>query len=124
MGDENDAETLRFEAAHDLEEPFDFAFIETGSRLVEDQGFCRNIERARYGHELLNSNGVVSEGFRNVYVDTKTSEASASAFADAPPLDPGLGLPPKADVFGNREIRNEVHFLINGADAVALSVCR
>jgi hypothetical protein len=122
MGDENDAEALRFESAHDVEEARDFAFIETGGGFVEDEHLRRYIEGSRDRNELLDCDGVVGESFGDVHIDAKALEGGVSALADAAPGDPRFRMTAETNVLGYGKIRDEVDLLINGADAEALSV--
>ena len=122
MRDENDSQPFSFELPHHAEQPFHLARIKTGSRLIENQQFGRDIERARDGHELLNGDGIAGERFGNIDIDAEPRHGFARPLVNIAPANKTetRALPSEANILSHRDERHEIHFLINRADAERL----
>ena len=127
MRDEDDRHAFLAELLHDLEEFLHLVFVEAGGRFVEDQELAVHVQRTGDGHELLDGNGITGKVFTDVDVDVETGERLAGlhlAFllVDEPEFRARFAA--DADVFGHREVGQQVHFLVHGADAGVFGVQR
>src|SRR6185437_3109034 len=119
MRDEDDADAARGERAHGLEQHLDLMPVEARGRLVQDQHARGEIDRAGDRADMLDRDRIAAE--RRGYVDMKAVTFQQRrrpplhlAFADD--TTPGW-LAPEIEVLRHRQVRQQVHFLIDGRDA-------
>ena len=122
--DEYDPDPLLAQAAHQGEELLDLVFVQAGRRLVEDQHPGGDVQRPRDAHHLLDRDGIA--GNLASYVDGKCQPGHRrlgppghQAPADGPQA---RRLAAKADILGHRQVRDQVHLLVDGADAHGLGL--
>src|SRR5438552_19001305 len=87
MSDEDDAEASAFQLPHEIEEARDFAGVETGGRLVEDEEFGRHVESAGDRDHLLNRDRTGGKRLRDIEIDVEPAHGIGSAAADGLPVD-------------------------------------
>ena len=124
--DEHDRDPLGRQLPDQVEEPLDLAGVEARRRLVEDQHVGRDVDRARDRDHLLHRERVRRQESRHVGVNVDARERLGGLAAHHTPLDPppAARLAADVDVLRHREVRTEVHFLVDGADAPALRLER
>ncbi len=126
MRHKHDAQPFRTQAAHHLEKLSDFLLVKTRGGLVEHEEPRVEIERARDRDHLLHRDRERPEFDIDVHIKLQPGERRAGVTAQRAPVHktkfPRLSAEP--DVLRNRERGDEIHFLVNGADARALRVLR
>ena len=96
--------------------------VEAGGRLVEDEHPRVDVDRAGDRDHLLDGERVRATAAPTTSRSRlHARERLAGAPAHLPPLDAAelAGLAADEDVLGDREVRAEVHLLVDGADAAA-----
>ena len=126
MGDENDRHALGAQATHHVEQHRDLAFIERGGRLVHDDEPRLERNRARNGDHLLDRGREFHQRPSHVDLDREAPQQIRRFRVHPAPVEQAVTavLAAEKDVLGHRAERNEVDFLIDGADAAALGVLR
>ena len=122
VGDEDDRHALVAQAAHHREELLHLVGVEAGRGLVEDQHLGLDVDGTRDGHELLDRDRVLVERRARVDVDAEVQQGPAGpaihlAHADRPEAP---RLPAEHHVLGDGEVGDQVHLLVDGADAGGL----
>ena len=124
MGDEDQADALIAQLAHQGNEHFHLLGIEAGGGFVEDQHLCREIDRAANGDDLLHRHGKAVQRLANV-------EREAVGFHQLcrPRLHLFTAQQAKASwltankqVIRHRHIRQQVHFLVYRPDPQLLGM--
>ncbi len=124
--DEQDRQTRLAQAAQHREQALDFAVVQAGRRLVEDQHLGIDAQRAGDGHQLLHGHRQRADRALRIDVEIQAGEQGARLAHHARAVD-GLQSAPAAarvaarvDVLRHREVGAEVDFLVDGADAQLL----
>ena len=119
---EQDGDTTRLEQAHHLEQHLDLVGVQAGCWLVEDQDFGRHIDAASDGDDLLDGNGVVRQGAGDVDVQVIGRYQGFCFGVQRARVDhaPAHGLATQIEVFSDGERRDQVDFLIDGANTQRL----
>ncbi len=117
--DENDAQTFVAQPAHDGEQFRDFARVEARCRLVENQQFCRGVQSPGDGDHLLHGDRATRQFLPNIELQIQSGQ---SLCCPAGHRTPGNHPQPhrfttQANIFRHRQVRNQIHFLVNRADA-------
>ncbi len=119
VGDEDDAQSLSGKPAHHAEQDLDLVRVEARRRLVEDQHPGRQVDGAGDGDEVLDRDGVVAERRARVDREVELGEDGGGApahLAVAQEAEPGR-LAVQEEVLRHREVRQQVHLLVDGGDA-------
>ena len=126
MGDENDRHPLGAQAPHDVEQNRDLAFVERGGRLVHDDEPRLERNRARDRDHLLDRGREFHQRPSHVDFDRETPQQVRRLRVHPAPVEQAVTavFAAEKDVLGHRAERNEVDFLIDGADAAALRLLR
>ena len=126
MGDEDDRHALGAQAAHDVEQHRDLAFVERGGRLVHDDEPRLERNRARNRDHLLDRGREFHQRPSHVDFDGEAPQQLGRFGVHPAPVEQAVTpvFAAEKDVLGDRAERNEVDFLIDGADAAALGVLR
>ena len=126
--DEQDGDALVAQAADQREQRLHFVGVEARGRLVEDQHARIGGDGARHGGELLQGRGQTARELRHVEVDAEAGQQFARAPLGFAPVDAAAARPraariaARADVLRHRQVRQQVAFLVHGADAEFLRV--
>ena len=126
--DEQDRDALVTQLADQCKQRRDFIGVETRGRFVEDQHACVGRDGACDGGELLQRRGQAAGELFDVDVEPESGEQLARAPVRLAPVDaaaaqPGQAwIPAGADVLRDGEIRQQVAFLVHGADAEVLGM--
>src|SRR5689334_5431847 len=122
MRDKEQGHAFVAKTPHDVEEEFGFAFVEAGSRFVEDQNFGFDIESAGDGDELLFGDGDGSEWTMDIELEAEACECFFGARRDLAFFEKAeaCGLAAEEDIVGDGERGDEIDLLVNGADAGGL----
>ena len=124
MGDEDHAEPVVLQLAHDAEERLDLGLAQRGGRFVHDDdlGFTRDC-LGDFDHLLLGHRQVAHDGRRahgqTQVVQDRLGLVLALATVDK---DRRPRLPSDEDVLHHRQVGHEVEFLIDDGDAQLLGV--
>ena len=124
MGDEDHADAARGQLAHGGEQRLHLAGVEAGGRLVEHEHLARQIDRAGDGDDLLHGDRIVAERGAHVDVEAVVGEQRAGERIGprrATEAQPGR-LAAEIEVFRHRQVRQQVHLLIDRADAEPLGI--
>ena len=119
MGDEDDADAAALEIPQDLEKRLDLVRVEAGGRLVEDEHLGREIDGARDGDDLLDGHRIGAQGIGDVDIEAIACQklrGTAAHLAGAHEAE-AVRLTADEEVFRHRQVRQQVHLLIDGADA-------
>ena len=119
MRNEHDGEAARPQIADDIEQPRRLGRVETGGRLVEHQHARVVFQRARDGDELLHGDGIGAERACSTSISTPSRCIRARARTPAAaPIDEAEAprQPAERQVVRHRQRRDEIDFLIDGAD--------
>ena len=122
MRDVDDGAALRFQAAHQREQPRDVVAPEAARRLVEHEDAAARRKGARDLHELLRGDGERLDARSGVdLVVTELGQRAGRRVAHPRPVEQAesRGLHPEQDVFHHRQVRSERELLINRRDAGA-----
>ena len=119
VGDEDDADALFLQRAHDREKLLDLVFVERRGRLVEDEHLGVDVHRAGDGNHLLNGGGIVGERPGDVDVHVEALHQFVGAAVDLLPVDLMMLHRLAADeyIFSHGEVRAEVDLLKHRGDA-------
>ncbi|MCE7875106.1 GDP-L-fucose synthase [bacterium CPR1] len=119
-----DGESIVAQPAHHREEFGHLPFVEACRRFVEDEEPCLGVECAGNRDHLLHRNGKGAEFGVDIACDIEPCQGRLSATADGTPVEKAerTGLASECDIFRNRERRDKVHLLVNGADTLAFRV--
>jgi len=117
--DDDHTHTSITELPDDLKQLADFLFVEARGGFIEDEQPGRDVESTGDRRELLHCNRAGREWLANVDVQIDPRQGGPGAFSHCSPVNQPEShrLPSHADVFGNREMRNQINFLIHRADA-------
>ena len=126
MGDEDDAQALGLQIANDAEELLDLARGERRGRLVHDDQARLHRQRAGDLDHLLLGDRQVADDRHRLQIEAE-AVGDRSRLGDHPaPVDEDAraGLAADEDVFGDRHVRREREFLVDGHDPELLRVMR
>jgi hypothetical protein len=128
--DEQDGHALVAQAPDQREERFYFIRIQARGGFIENQHSRVGGDGTCNSRELLERGRQSSRELGHVEIDAETGEQIARAAPGLRPVDAAAASPaaaritPGADVFRDREIRQQVTLLVYGADAEFLRVDR
>ena len=130
MRDEQDRHALVAQSPDQREQRLDLVGVEARGGFVEDQHARIGGDGARHGGELLQGGRQSAGELRHVELDAEAGEQFARAPLGLAPVDaaaarPGTArIPAGADVLRHRQVRQQVAFLVHGADAEVLRMQR
>ena len=119
---EDDADPACLQFAHQPEEHLHFLVVQRGGRLVEDQHLAFGVHRARDGHHLLHGERTAAELLFRPGRDAQIIQQFPGVLLHLLPVDVLFLAAADEHVFRYREIRAERDLLVDGADAVVLSL--
>ena len=124
--DEHDRDPSLLEPADQGEELRDLVLVEARRRLVEDEHVRRDVDRACDRDHLLDGERLPAERRSDVDVDPDARERVRCASTHRTPHDvpEAAWLAADRDVLGDREVRAEVHLLVDRAHPGALRLER
>ena len=119
VGDEDHCDSAPLQVPHDPEQEFGLVRVEARGRLVEHQNPSIVLERAGDRDQLLDGHGIRTERPLDVDVDVEPLQPLARELARRAPCNQSepARLAAEGQVLGHRHRRNEIHFLVNRADA-------
>ena len=124
MSDEQDRHALFAQTAYHREQLLHLTLVQARGRFVQDQYLGRYAQRACDGDHLLHRHREVRQWPFRVDVQVQPGQHLASVGVDRIPVDgPGpapAGIAAADDVLGYRQVRAQVHFLVDRADAQVL----
>ncbi len=124
VGDEQDRHALTPQRTQHREQQLDLVLVQAGGGLVENQHARRDAQGAGNGHHLLDRQRIARQGFRYIDVDLQPRQQFAGFLAHPAPIDDAEAarVASDEDVLRDREIRTQVHFLVDRADPQRLRI--
>ena len=124
MGNEDQADALIAQLAHQGKEHLHFLGIEAGGGFVEDQHLCREIDRATNGDDLLHRHGKAVQRLADVEGEAvrfhQLCRPRLHLFAAQQAKTAWLAA--NKQIIRHRHIRQQVHFLVHRPDPQLLGM--
>ena len=122
VGDDDNAKPLIAQLFQHGEQGLHLARVKAGCGFVQKQHLARQIDRAGDGDDLAHGHGIVRQGFVGIGRDAIAGQQGGGVAPHPAMIDQphAARLPAQIQVLGHGQIVEQVHLLIDGADAKRL----